>query len=93
VNIAFLGLAKIEDCAGTLAVNENSSFRCLGTPLLLWPSGIALQRARLLYGRSPAMTGLVRRAGAFPFFSSMVSLELYESFHFRSVAFPVRANG
>src|SRR5258708_33728353 len=40
VNVAFFGLAEIEDAASTLAVNENSGFRvwalpfCLGLPVL-----------------------------------------------------------
>src|SRR5690349_16061051 len=93
VNVAFLGVAEIENAASALAVNENGGFRvgafsfCLGPAVLpfiehVFCVAVCLPR-RSLRDAQRLLAFLLKR----------LHLNLYEGLHLCSVAFPVSANG
>jgi len=92
VNVAFLGLAKIEDAASTLAVNEYGSFGvgalpfCFGSAVLPFKEHVFGVAVRLPCGSLRDAQRLLA------FLRKRLHLNLDEGFDLRLVAFAVCAD-
>src|SRR5205814_8170945 len=93
VNVAFLGLAEIEDAASALAVNENGGFGvgalpfCLGLPVVPFKEhvfGVAVCLPRGSLRDAQRLLALLLKR---------LHLNLHECFDLRPITLAVRANG
>jgi hypothetical protein len=84
VNVAFLGLAKVEDAASTLAFNENGGFRVGALPFPL-PSRPSRACLRMRQGEGPAFSRSPSPRRSCPILSPGVRCPLGNKFALRGV--------